>query len=147
MTTTLEDANASLRHAVETRLTSGCCEGDRPVCQPAFNPPPVPAAVHPTSASYFQLLEQLRDMHTSKSQDYGCPSGTDPLANIRNGATFVGIEPWRAAMVRLSDKVTRLATFNATRRLSHEGVEDNLLDLASYALLSLLLYQEEYPSK
>jgi sigma54-dependent transcription regulator len=46
-------------------------------------------------------------------------------------------------MVRLSDKVTRLATFNATGRLGHEGVEDTLLDLASYSLLALLLYQEE----
>jgi hypothetical protein len=147
MSATLEECNAALRQAVETRLAGGCCEGERPVCQPAFNPPPVPSAVHPTSARYFDLLQQLRAMHTSKSGDYGCPSGTDPLANIRNGAKFVGIEPWRAAMVRLSDKVTRLATFNATGRLSHEGVEDNLLDLASYALLSLLLYQEEYPRK
>ena len=46
-------------------------------------------------------------------------------------------------MVRLSDKVTRLATFNATGRLEFEGVEDTLLDLASYALLSLVLYTEE----
>jgi len=144
MSATLTESNAALRQAVETRLTGSCCEGDRPAC---VTPPPVPSLVHPTSAKYFDLLEQLRVMHTSKSQDYGCPSGTDPLANIRNGATFVGIEPWRAAMVRLSDKVTRLATFNATGRLSHEGVEDNLLDLASYALLSLLLYQEEYHNK
>ena len=83
-------------------------------------------------------------MHRSKSHDYG--SGTDPLANIRNGATFVGIPAWQGAMVRLSDKVTRLATFNATGRLGHEGVEDTLLDLASYALLALLLYQEEQKS-
>ena len=46
-------------------------------------------------------------------------------------------------MVRLSDKVTRLATFNATGRLHFEGVEDTLLDLASYSLLALVLYREE----
>ena len=83
-------------------------------------------------------------MHRLKSTDYGCPSGTDPLANIRNGARFVGIPAWKGAMVRLSDKVTRLATFNATGSLTFEGVEDNLIDLASYALLSLLLYREEH---
>ena len=59
-----------------------------------------------------------------------------------NGAKFVGIQDWQGAMVRLSDKVTRLATFNATGTLGHEGVEDTLLDLASYSLLALLLYQE-----
>ena len=99
--------------------------------------------VHPTSRRFYELCDAVKNMHARKSQDYGCPSGTDPLRNIRDGARFVGIPAWRGAMVRLSDKVTRLATFNATGQLSYEGVEDTLLDLASYALLSLLLYQEE----
>jgi hypothetical protein len=99
--------------------------------------------VHPTSQEFYDLCDQLKATHAGKSKDYGCPSGTDPLANIRNGAKFVGIPAWRAAMVRLSDKVTRLATFNATGSLRYEGVEDTLVDLASYALLSLLLYREE----
>jgi hypothetical protein len=99
--------------------------------------------VHPTSQAYFDLLDEMRELHLSKSAGYGCPDGTDPLLNIRNGASFVGIPPWKGAMVRLSDKVTRLATFNKTGRLSHESVEDNLMDLASYALLALVLYREE----
>jgi hypothetical protein len=101
--------------------------------------------VHPTSQAYFDLLDRMKALHSSKSRDYG--SEHDPLANIRNGALFVGIEPWKGAMVRLSDKVTRLATFNRTGRLEHEGVEDNLMDLASYALLALLLYREEHRGK
>ena len=149
MTTTVEEANAALRQAVgariaavaagksteqwydgeEIRLLGDGVIADRPA--------------HPTSQAFFDLCDQLKEMHRRKSSDYGCPSGTDPLANIRNGAKFVGIPAWRAAMVRLSDKVTRLATFNATGSLSYEGVEDNLFDLASYALLSLLLYREE----
>lgn len=98
--------------------------------------------IHPTSRAFLDLLDTIRELHLSKSSDYGCPSGTDPLANIRNGAKFVGIPPFKAAMVRLSDKVTRLATFNATGRLHFEGVEDTLLDLASYSLLALVLYRE-----
>jgi len=101
---------------------------------------------HPTSQAFYDLCDRLKEMHRLKSTDYGCPSGTDPLANIRNGAKFVGIPAWKGAMVRLSDKVTRLATFNATGSLTFEGVEDNLIDLASYALLSLLLYREEAES-
>jgi len=102
-----------------------------------------PRTAHPVSQQFYDLCDQLKEMHRRKSSDYGSPDGNDPLANIRNGAKFVGIEPWRAAMVRLSDKVTRLATFNATGSLTFEGVEDTLADLASYSLLSLLLYREE----
>jgi hypothetical protein len=85
----------------------------------------------------------LKEIHRKKSSDYGCPSGTDPLANIRNGARFVGIPAWKGAMVRLSDKVTRLATYNVTGQLENESLADNLIDLASYSLLALLLHQEE----
>lgn len=149
MTQTFEEANAALRQAVGARLAAAAAgTGYDP--QDEDSPRPfagdsllLETSVHPTSQRFYDLCDAVKAMHASKSRDYGCPSGTDPLANIRNGAKFVGIPAWRGAMVRLSDKVTRLATFNATGSLSHEGVEDTLLDLASYALLSLLLYQEE----
>ena len=51
----------------------------------------------PGSLPFLELLEELRTLHLSKSQDYG--SEADPLANIRQGAEFVGIEPWRGCMV------------------------------------------------
>jgi len=103
--------------------------------------------VHPTSQAFFDLCDSLKDMHRKKSRDYGCPTGGDPLANIRNGAKFVGIPAWKGAMVRLSDKVTRLASYNATGRLENESLEDNLFDLASYSLLALLLHREENRGK
>jgi hypothetical protein len=164
MTTTLEESTQALRAAVKHRLDNTDPSDEKLI---GYKPPPLagcePAqacaaevlsqawrgdsllrdGTHPTSQAFYDLCDRLKAMHAGKSQDYGCPSGNDPLANIRNGATFVGIEPWKGAMVRLSDKVTRLATFNATGRLGHEGVEDTLLDLASYSLLALLLYQEE----
>lgn len=130
--------------AADVLARESCCEG-KPLRGPSaaeilerFHP------THPTSQKFYDLCDRLKAMHSSKSRDYGCPSGKDPLANIRNGAAFVGIPDWKGAMVRLSDKVTRLATFNATGTLGHEGVEDTLLDLASYSLLALLLYQEEH---
>jgi len=139
MTLTLEQCNDELRAAVKARLDATPADDHKMVGKTH-----VPTEeVHPTSQAFFDLCDALKAMHRRKSSDYGCPSGTDPLLNIRNGATFVGIPPWRAAMVRLSDKVTRLGTFNATGSLSYEGVEDNLFDLASYALLSLLLYRED----
>jgi hypothetical protein len=161
---TLERANEKLRAAVKDRLDNTDPSDDKLVgyrapplagCEPAQQCAAELLAqawrgdsllrdgTHPTSQAFYSLCDSLKAMHASKSADYGCPSGNDPLANIRNGAAFVGIPSWKGAMVRLSDKVTRLATFNATGRLGHEGVEDTLLDLASYALLALLLYQEE----
>jgi hypothetical protein len=94
----------------------------------------------PGSLPFLDLLEELRTLHLSKSQDYG--SESDPLANIRQGAEFVGIEPWRGCMVRVADKVQRLRTYCRTGRLVHEGVRDTLLDLAAYSLLAIVLFDE-----
>ena len=113
-----------------------CCEGQR------FRGDSLTLAsdVHPTSRAFYQLCDELKETHRLKSSDYG--SADDPLANIRNGAKFVGIEPWRAAMVRLSDKVTRLETYCRTGSLTFESFEDTCVDLASYALLTLLTHRE-----
>lgn len=133
---TVEEANAALRQAVEQRIEKTRGPSAAEVIE-RFSP------VHPTSQRFFELCDGIKEMHKKKSRDYGSPCGTDPLANIRNGAKFVGIPAWQAAMVRLSDKVTRLATFNVTGTLHNEGVIDTLEDLASYALLARLLYEEE----
>ena len=155
----LEEKNAMLKQAVMERLREadeGCCGGGK-MCEarsdddehPVMADPddesndePDPIhEMHPSSAAFQAALGEVWLMHRTTSRDYG--SASDPLANIRNGAEFVGIEPWRAAMVRLSDKVTRLATFNRTGELHHEAVEDSLLDLASYALLTLVLRRQD----
>jgi len=162
MTTTLQEANDAMRAAVRERLDATPADDPKmqgyrlpgdgilnasPETYAEWTPPAFASAkaeaVHPTSQAFFKLCDDIKEMHRKKSADYGCPSGTDPLANIRNGAKFVGIPAWKGAMVRLSDKVTRLAAYNATGRLENESLEDNLFDLASYALLALLLHREE----
>ena len=148
MTTTLQEANDAMRKAVHERLnvTPPGDPGVQGDTYAEWTPPAFAEAtddVHPTSQAFFDLCDSLKAMHRRKSRDYGCPTGTDPLANIRNGARFVGIPDWKGAMVRLSDKVTRLAAYNATGHLENESLEDNLFDLASYALLALLLHRED----
>ena len=158
MTLTLEESVQAMRRAVEQRMAAtaaddpkligykidqgdpepSCCEG-----RPFRGDSLLAGGVHPTSQRFYDLCDLLKEIHRRKSSDYGCPSGTDPLANIRNGARFVGIPAWKGAMVRLSDKVTRLATYNVTGQLENESLEDNLIDLASYSLLALLLHQED----
>ena len=140
MTATIEAANESLRAAVRERLaatptddpkmaTVSCCEGQ-----------PMQARRHPSSTAFVDLLREMQRLHESKSLDYG--SEEDPLANIRQGADFVGFEPWRGCMVRIADKVQRLKTFCRTGRLVHEGVRDTLLDLSAYSLLAIVLFDE-----
>ena len=141
-TATLEDANKTLRQAVETRLAAtpkddpkvakvSCCEGQ---------PMPKSGRRHPSSSAFVALLQEMQRLHESKSADYG--SEDDPLANVRSGADFVNIEPWRGCMVRIADKVQRLRTYCRTGRLVHEGVRDTLLDLAAYSLLAIVLFDE-----
>ena len=140
MTATMASANEALRTAVRERLaatpqddhkmqTVSCCEGQ-----------PMQAKRHPSSTAFVDLLREMQRLHESKSADYG--SEDDPLANVRSGADFVNIEPWRGCMVRIADKVQRLRTFCRTGRLVHEGVRDTLLDLSAYALLAIVLFDE-----
>lgn len=151
-----EEANATIRAAVINRLDSTPADDpkmagyvpqqeDRLIEKflNEFNDASeklVKRKVHPVSEKFFALLEELENLHGSKSQDYG--SETDPLANIRQGADFVDIEPWRGCLVRIADKVQRLRTYCRTGRLVHEGVRDTLLDLANYSLLAILLHEE-----
>ena len=142
MSQTLAEKNSLLRKAVNARL-AGQVETDvlRPVTERM--PKETSADVsshHPTSQRFLDLLEEMRLLHQSKSADYG--SETDPLANIRQGAEFVNIEPWRGCMVRIADKIQRLRTYCQTGRLVHEGVRDTLLDLSAYSLLAIVLFDE-----
>lgn len=143
----MNEANNSIRQAVLDRLSNTPkddpkMKGYDPWSSVASHePPPVPAAPPVRLArGFLDLLDEIKALHTSKSADYG--SEADPLANIRQGAEFVDIEPWRACMVRIADKVQRLRTYCRTGRLVHEGVRDTLLDLASYSLLAITLYEE-----
>jgi len=99
-----------------------------------------PDPLHGSSQRFLELLAEMAALHRSKSADYG--SDVDPLANIRSGAEFVGIEPLRGCMVRIADKVQRLRTYCRTGSLVHEGVTDSLLDLAAYSLLAIVLHEE-----
>ena len=160
MSMTIEERNQMVRRAVESRMEAQAAGKPADEWYSADTDPmpeDLPAEVshrgpsaaevlerfaptRPGSLPFLELLEEVRQLHLSKSQDYG--SQADPLANIRQGAEFVGIEPWRGCMVRIADKVQRLRTFCQTGRLVHEGVRDTLLDLSAYSLLAIVLFDE-----
>ena len=95
---------------------------------------------HPNSARFHELLQEARIMHDKKQSDYG--KDDDPFFNVRASSEW-GVDGWVGAMVRLDDKIKRLKTYVRRGTLSNEGVEDNLMDIAVYALIAYVLFEEE----
>lgn len=99
---------------------------------------------HPNSIRFHQILEELGNLHDMKQADYG--RGDDPFANVRASAEW-GVSPWVGAMVRATDKVRRLQSLIANGKLMNESAEDSLRDLAVYAVIALVLYEQEHGPK
>lgn len=95
---------------------------------------------HPNSARFHELLKEVSGIHDAKQMDYG--RGDDPFANVRASEEW-GIPGWAGAMIRANDKVRRLQTFLKNGALKNEGVRDSLLDIACYAMIALVLYEED----
>ncbi len=96
---------------------------------------------------FARLLMDMWEMHCRKGNDYGRKdvhndgSGEDFLANLRASEDY-GIPAWIGALVRANDKMIRLENAAKGVTLANESVEDSLMDLACYALLSLILHKE-----
>lgn len=86
-----------------------------------------------------KVLEELRAMHHRKNADYG--RDKDPYANVRASEDF-GIPGWVGGMARANDKMRRLQRFAQVGELKNESVEDSLIDLAVYSIISLILFRE-----
>ncbi len=87
------------------------------------------------------LLEQMRDLHERKNENYAVPS--DPLFNLR-GCEQIGISPFKGVVVRMGDKFNRIC--NLTRGVPDkvgESLKDTLMDMAVYSLLAILLLEED----
>jgi len=89
---------------------------------------------------FYTLLEEIADLHSRKNHDY---AGGDPLSNLRLSEQF-GIPAWKGCLIRMSDKWSRLVQLaNKDQALiKSESIRDTLLDLASYALLCVILREE-----
>ena len=101
----------------------------------------LPGHRHPNSARFHTLLAELGTLHDRKQVDYG--RGDDPFANVRASEEW-GMAPWIGAMIRLTDKVRRLQAFAIKGTLANEGVEDSLKDIAVYAIIALVLFEQEH---
>jgi hypothetical protein len=114
---TLNDANAALRNAVESRLAGGCCDGG--VCRPA----PLEQSDTVAVSTLQRAVDVVRDRHTK----YGPPTEhfarTAALVNAAFGTAF---SPADWALVMVLDKIARqLGTGQQT--------DDAAVDIAGYA--------------
>src|SRR5260370_40553565 len=95
---------------------------------------------NPNSARFHELVQEIAELHDRKQADYG--TDHDPFANVRASREW-GVAPWIGALIRLNDKVTRLKSFAKKGALANESAEDSMRDIAVYALIALVLYEQE----
>lgn len=92
------------------------------------------------SERFHELLNEIGALHDKKQEDYG--TDTDPFANVRATADW-GVPAWVGALMRLNDKVVRLKSLVRKGYLVNESVSDSMLDIAVYAMIAQVLYEEE----
>lgn len=100
----------------------------------------VPTGAHKTP--FLSVIDEIVAMHDKKQIDYGTTA--DPFANVRASEAF-GIEPWIGTLVRAHDKMKRLQKASRGGQMANESVRDSLLDLATYAVIATVLYDECHP--
>jgi hypothetical protein len=94
---------------------------------------------HPASERFHALLQEMGELHDAKQADYGLDD--DPFANVRASEGF-GIPGWVGCMVRGADKVKRLQTLAVKGELGNEAAVDAFMDLAVYAIIGRILFEE-----
>lgn len=102
--------------------------------------PDLATARHVGSERFHAILRSLGMLHDRKQQDYG--RDDDPFANVRASSEW-GIDGWVGAMIRATDKVRRLQTYARRGSLANEGVVDAFDDLAVYAVIGRVLFEED----
>jgi hypothetical protein len=92
------------------------------------------------SERFHEILHELGELHDKKQEDYG--HDNDPFANVRSTEEW-GQAGWVGAMIRATDKLKRLQKVAQGGTLSNEGAADSFKDLAVYAIIGLVLYEEQ----
>lgn len=94
-----------------------------------------------------EFISSMRSILIKKNHDYTAESA-DPLFNFRRSENM-GIPSWKGAMIRFSDKVSRLETFAKKEELKveDENFIDTLRDAANYLFLIAELYKDNKHAK
>ena len=94
------------------------------------------------------LLTEMAELHARKDGDY---AGSKPLSNFDASESF-GIPAYKGVLIRMSDKWSRITTLLKNENLmdyqandplvKDETIEDTLMDLAVYSLITIILRKE-----
>jgi hypothetical protein len=96
----------------------------------------------PTGVPSFPfLLGQMLTIHVHRNRAYVSPD-SDPLDNYVKAGASIGVPGWKAAFMRMSEKQNRLQNLLMNDIDDPETAEDNLLDIAVLALLTLDLWKK-----
>ncbi len=90
---------------------------------------------------FYELLDGLRELHNRKNHDYA--GADDPLRNFRKCEAW-GLKDFKGCFVRMGDKYSRIEEFlkQGVLQVKDETVIDTARDLAVYALLFIILFEE-----
>lgn len=110
-------------------------------------PKKLPAAVAELFELHSELTTRALGLMERKNNDYRSGTG-DPFKNFRGASTF-DVSPVRGVLLRMQDKMCRIATFDEKGELlvKDEGVEDAIVDIINYAVLMAGLIREDKNAK
>lgn len=90
---------------------------------------------------FYELIEKMKQIHSDKNYNYAQEG--DPLSNLRASEQF-DIPAWKGTLVRITDKYARIVQLARGKEdRVGESIKDTLLDLAIYAILDIVLYEEQ----
>lgn len=96
----------------------------------------------PFSVEEFRvIIKEIDSLHYKKNHDY---AGGNYLSDLI-ASSRAGITPWKNALLRLQQKMSRLESFakQGEFMVDDEKLEDTCKDLAVYSILCLILYKNK----
>jgi kynureninase len=90
---------------------------------------------------FHEIVKEMVEIHDKKNKDY---AGDEYLSNFLMCEKHMGVPAWVGCIIRLSDKMARLMNIARTEEVavSDESVTDTLTDLAVYAIITRILYED-----
>lgn len=101
------------------------------------------------SSEFFALLSELAERHTILAAAFGMHNAEtqgfhdDPLASYRYASPDFGVDSWVYMLMRANECMRRLQAFVLSDEPGPLDVREQLLELTSLTLLSLVFFQED----
>jgi len=94
------------------------------------------------SALHELMIAEEKEILNTKGQDY-TQRDKDRLANFKNVARDLGVEPEVAWAVYFMKHIHAIMTWVKTGKVESEGLEGRFADIRNYALLGRAIYEEK----